>query len=1288
MDDVAAGRTAGRSADADEQKPTLGTAGIGPAVRGVSGPGMNPMETGMLRRPSEVAGRDPGQARRPSEDDSWNPETLRTASLLSHGRTYDMSKRESCTDSSTGAEFLLAGSYGLPPGGRAMRGGPGHAATTLSGGVGQSAEAGEQRHGLTPQLTGPGLGQGAGEMLGSAVVTTGAPGRAPTPPQGGGGQAGAAAAGELREDQLLSTTRLGAPQLFGPGQGDNEARMPPISAMLGLPGGPVADDDDRHAPASAFLEFANEPGFASGPSGRGAGGAPPSPTHLVMAAMQAGQQFRSASLSSLSMQQMAATPGAGQHGVAGLLGQRQGTVDGPLGRPQSLNLPGTGGYEAVNLPGPGYAAAAAMAAAGVVGDVGLGGERDAAAAAQARASRQLKRRRTSPHPSIARSASGGGVSGLEQGGGVQVPSSGPAPSSQPSGLRALVRDSGSVRRRQNSASGGTGSGPTASAGAGQATASAGGGLTLADAAGSGQLGSGAPAATTVPTRALYMSDDEDAEFLSQGESQEESSSQGTPGEEREGGRTRRGGGRQGGTASGRGGGGSLLMPLGDVSDGGFTGGGGSMVEIDPVTGQMRRRALTQEERMLRNREAAAKSRARRHQYQQSLEQHILALQTHSAALRRLLEQNGISLPAPLREQQAALGDGLPPPPRRNSPPRSRKGIGGAGGSVVIAGAVQEPRLSVSALTGLAKTQVQAGAARGGGIAPAWSQPQPLGADGAAGGSGLAGASLSAPLPGAGGGLLAPGGGGQQGVHGGAGGAEAAEGAAAGQQHQDHFDMLAIGSYSDLMTTLFSEGQARTATACFVPFCAALLASRGAADMPPPHRELAPAGATLPHSRKVPGPLRNPWGQDQLRPRYPRLEEDVTADVVVVGAGLSGLCTAYRLLRAGKSVVVLESKVVGSGSSGRGLGMISPWIDDTYLEVERTLGLEAARAVSASHRAAADFVRGLVKEEGIECGLEEVEAAVAARLEPSPASTRSQQAGPRRPQEGVGNSGAAADARGEELSPYQQQQLEWQRRQEERQARREEERAARALRQELAACCRAGVEGSHVAFRRRAGGESDELLLLPGGLNLQPLRLLQGLAEAVTRRGGRIYEHSRAKGGKAVILATHSPINRNQLWVHDRQLPKRSYTLGIEVHGALHQQGQDEKQYGDPWGELEAWARERFPMSGRTLYCWSGSDYYPADLLGLYGRDPLDLSRPPVYVLTGHGGQEWTGAVLGSEAVAGTITGAPPPWAPAYRPSRFVPGALAKYTRELSLYFGTVAAALLKHVVPRSLEDHL
>ncbi len=56
MDDVAAGRTGGRSAGADEQKPAAVTGGTVAAARGVSS-GMNALETGMLRRQSELAGR-------------------------------------------------------------------------------------------------------------------------------------------------------------------------------------------------------------------------------------------------------------------------------------------------------------------------------------------------------------------------------------------------------------------------------------------------------------------------------------------------------------------------------------------------------------------------------------------------------------------------------------------------------------------------------------------------------------------------------------------------------------------------------------------------------------------------------------------------------------------------------------------------------------------------------------------------------------------------------------------------------------------------------------------------------------------------------------------------------------------------------------------------------------------------------------------------------------------------------------------------------------------------------
>ena len=43
-----------------------------------------------------------------------------------------------------------------------------------------------------------------------------------------------------------------------------------------------------------------------------------------------------------------------------------------------------------------------------------------------------------------------------------------------------------------------------------------------------------------------------------------------------------------------------------------------------------------------------------------------------------------------------------------------------------------------------------------------------------------------------------------------------------------------------------------------------------------------------------------WGQDKLQPRYPRLSagQEVQGDVVVIGAGLTGLSTAYNLANAG------------------------------------------------------------------------------------------------------------------------------------------------------------------------------------------------------------------------------------------------------------------------------------------------------------------------------------------------------------------------------------------------------
>ena len=65
----------------------------------------------------------------------------------------------------------------------------------------------------------------------------------------------------------------------------------------------------------------------------------------------------------------------------------------------------------------------------------------------------------------------------------------------------------------------------------------------------------------------------------------------------------------------------------------------------------------------------------------------------------------------------------------------------------------------------------------------------------------------------------------------------------------------------------------------------------------------------------------------------------SADVVVIGGGVSGLSSAYFLARAGRDVVVVEKGTVGGEASGRSGGMISERVDEPPMI---PLGVESVR----------------------------------------------------------------------------------------------------------------------------------------------------------------------------------------------------------------------------------------------------------------------------------------------------------------------------------------------------------
>ncbi|MGN6132349.1 MAG: NAD(P)/FAD-dependent oxidoreductase [Nocardioidaceae bacterium] len=106
------------------------------------------------------------------------------------------------------------------------------------------------------------------------------------------------------------------------------------------------------------------------------------------------------------------------------------------------------------------------------------------------------------------------------------------------------------------------------------------------------------------------------------------------------------------------------------------------------------------------------------------------------------------------------------------------------------------------------------------------------------------------------------------------------------------------------------------------------------------------------------------------PREP-LRGTVTADVAVVGAGFTGLWTAYYLLREDPSlrVVVVEAEVAGFGASGRNGGWCSALFPASADKLLRLPGTDRA-GVLAMHRAmrgSVDEVGRVADEEGLDIG---------------------------------------------------------------------------------------------------------------------------------------------------------------------------------------------------------------------------------------------------------------------------------------------------------------------------------
>ncbi len=106
--------------------------------------------------------------------------------------------------------------------------------------------------------------------------------------------------------------------------------------------------------------------------------------------------------------------------------------------------------------------------------------------------------------------------------------------------------------------------------------------------------------------------------------------------------------------------------------------------------------------------------------------------------------------------------------------------------------------------------------------------------------------------------------------------------------------------------------------------------------------------------------------DPLAPR-PGLGRGLDVDVAIVGAGFTGLWTAYYLTRAepGLRIAVLEAEIAGFGASGRNGGWCSALLPMGLAAIERSHGRAAAIAMQRAMFDTVDEVGRVAAEEGID-----------------------------------------------------------------------------------------------------------------------------------------------------------------------------------------------------------------------------------------------------------------------------------------------------------------------------------
>lgn len=385
-----------------------------------------------------------------------------------------------------------------------------------------------------------------------------------------------------------------------------------------------------------------------------------------------------------------------------------------------------------------------------------------------------------------------------------------------------------------------------------------------------------------------------------------------------------------------------------------------------------------------------------------------------------------------------------------------------------------------------------------------------------------------------------------------------------------------------------------------------------------------------------------WQSKKPLLSFPILAKNTETDICIIGAGISGLTTAYILSSLGKSVVLIDDGPIAGGQTVRTTGHLTNVLDDRYFLLEDYFGIEGAKFASESHREAINFIENLVKQHSIDCDFETVNA----YLFVPP---------------------------GESLD---------------------------VLKKELGAAHRAGlIDATMINRAPLSTFDTGPCLCFPKQAQFDVIPYLNSLCALIQKREVQIFsythasqikktkdsyvvitDHNHSIKAKHVVLATNTPFN-SRFFPHLKQAAYRTYVITWEIpknsvekaifydtanpyhyirianhnkeHDLLIIGGEDHRtgEKADTescYENLKKWTTQRFPMAEKVCYQWSGQVMEPVDCLAFIGKVSDDSE---LYMITGDSGNGLTHGTLGAMLISDLILKRSNPWEKLYSPHR-------------------------------------